>query len=174
MFWSSFPQQQRPQQNKSTAPLCTCSSRRPRVTDGRRRHMFVNFPVRASGILNFSHWVATKKNLKSLESLINLPKGFCLTAEQESNLWKAEADILGKKKGMHWTHAFVFFWSLFVEGSYMEEEVVGSEYQPQVISHTHARANTHTLVQSLKAMYNAVRYYFKSRYWFQCQMSNQM
>lgn len=46
----------------------------------------------------------------------------------------------------------------------MEEEVVGSEYQPQVISHTCARKHTHTLVQSLKAMYNAVRYYFKSRY----------
>ncbi len=44
----------------------------------------------------------------------------------------------------------------------MEEEVVGSEYQPQVISHTHMRA--HTFVQSLKEMYNAVRYYFKSRY----------
>lgn len=46
-----------------------------------------------------------------------------------------------KKKGMHWTHAFVFFWSLFVEGLYMEEEVVGSENQPQVISHTHARTH---------------------------------
>lgn len=48
------------------------------------------------------YWTFTlscsKKNLKSLESLINLPKGFCLTAEQESNLWKAEADILEKKE----------------------------------------------------------------------------
>lgn len=42
--------------------------------------------------------LSCNKNLKSFESLINLPKGFCLTAEHKLNLWKAEADILEKKK----------------------------------------------------------------------------
>lgn len=46
-----------------------------------------------------------------------------------------------KKKGMYWTHAFVFLWSLFVEALNVEEEVVGFKNQPQVMR-THT--NTHS------------------------------
>lgn len=53
-----FPQQLKTPVEKVNSPLCTCSGRRPRVTDGRnerQKDTFVNFPERASGILNFSH-----------------------------------------------------------------------------------------------------------------------
>lgn len=93
-----------PQQEKSAAPSAPALAKGPRSLTGkekrereRQKDMFVNFPLWASWILNISHWVASK-TWKVLERLINLPKGFYLTAEQESNLWKAEADILEKKR----------------------------------------------------------------------------
>lgn len=63
------------------------------VADKRQKDAFVNFPQQASGILNFYHWVASKKTEKFAEPN-QFTKRFWFDCRARVRLWNAEADIL--------------------------------------------------------------------------------
>lgn len=139
-----------PRYKKPTPPVCTCSSRSPWVTDERQKDTFLNFPVASERNIELLPPELHQKPEKFAEPN-QFTKRFLFDCRARVKSLKSRGWHPWKKKkerGMHWTHAFVFFWSLFVEGLYMEEEVVGSANQPQVISYTHMCA--HTFAQPLQ------------------------